>query len=430
MKKIKIYFSFLLLSILTSCTNEEKLAGTIEGNNLDLNTLQGVISSTVNFALTDQEIPVTITLPRTFSDVVTVEVTSTSDTGRRRRSYIEIPANTNTIIGNATSAGGSGGVFINTNCTFELSAISLKTIELGKHYLLSSNKLSIGTGNSSIPAINSTKLQIKLSWLFPSSGDNNLNMLIDRPNIFNYTPTTSNSLARVITVPSTSNLLVGMLVKVVSGTGVFASNTIVESITSPTTFVVNINPITVLNDAIIEGFGNDFNATNSFSTLRIITVPSTLGLAKGMVVAVTSGGGKFAGNTTVFDINSPTTFTVSTNPLVALTNATISASYPDALAPIVSESRVHDISVIDNKNTVNISSPDGEYILKIAPLTLLAGTVDLPYRLIIVKPSGDVEIFNGVYTNINLNSTFKNIIKINKTTNGTNVVFTATNLNP
>ena len=430
MKKIKIYFSFLLLSILTSCTNEEKLAGTIEGNNLDLNTLQGVISSTVNFALTDQEIPVTITLPRTFSDVVTVEVTSTSDTGRRRRSYIEIPANTNTIIGNATSAGGSGGVFINTNCTFELSAISLKTIELGKHYLLSSNKLSIGTGNSSIPAINSTKLQIKLSWLFPSSGDNNLNMLIDRPNIFNYTSTTSNSLARVITVPSTSNLLVGMLVKVVSGTGVFASNTIVESITSPTTFVVNINPITVLNDAIIEGFGNDFNATNSFSTLRIITVPSTLGLAKGMVVAVTSGGGKFAGNTTVFDINSPTTFTVSTNPLVALTNATISASYPDALAPIVSESRVHDISVIDNKNTVNISSPDGEYILKIAPLTLLAGTVDLPYRLIIVKPSGDVEIFNGVYTNINLNSTFKNIIKINKTTNGTNVVFTATNLNP
>ena len=60
------------------------------------------------------------------------------------------------------------------------------------------------------------------------------------------------STGTTITVSSTTNLRVGMPLRVTSGTGVFAANTVITSITSATQFVVSIAPTTALNNASIE----------------------------------------------------------------------------------------------------------------------------------------------------------------------------------
>ena len=74
---------------------------------------------------------------------------------------------------------------------------------------------------------------------------------------------------------------------------------------------------TNLGTVVMTG-GNNLGTT--------ITVSSTTGLIRGSVVSVTSGTGSFASNTTVIQVTSPTTFTVSAQPNVALSNATIRAA--------------------------------------------------------------------------------------------------------
>jgi formylglycine-generating enzyme required for sulfatase activity len=68
----------------------------------------------------------------------------------------------------------------------------------------------------------------------------------------NPTFTSVSSTGTTITVSSTTNLRVGMPLRVTSGTGVFAANTVITSITSATQFVVSIAPTTALNNASIE----------------------------------------------------------------------------------------------------------------------------------------------------------------------------------
>ena len=68
----------------------------------------------------------------------------------------------------------------------------------------------------------------------------------------NPTFTGVSSSGTTITVSNTTNLRVGMPLRVTSGTGVFAANTVITSITSATQFVVSIAPTTALSNASIE----------------------------------------------------------------------------------------------------------------------------------------------------------------------------------
>ncbi len=436
MKNFKIIFSFIVLLTFTlSCTNEEKVVGTIEGNNLEKTPLVGIISTTADYVLTDQKTPITITLPKSFADIVTVEVSSFSDTGRRRRTYIQIPANQTSINSFASAAGGVDGVYDGSKCTFVLSGISLKTTEPGKHYLLTSNELQINTGNSSVPSANSSKLQIRLNWLYPS--DNNLNFLFQKQNgVVTSLITGANSNGTNITVSSTAELVPGMVVKVANVTttsGNFLSNTVITAITSATTFIVNRAPPTAstLTNATIIGYGNNYNDVNAYSVAKDVTVSSTAGLYKGMVLHVLSGTGKFAANTVISEVTSSTTFTLSVTPTTALSGATIVASFADVLAPITTEkNRTHDIATAGTTNIASSSSVQGDYIFKIAPVSLITGTTSLPYRLVIVKPNGELIVYNGVYSDLTLASPFKDVLKVNKTGEGDAAVFTVTNLNP
>lgn len=68
----------------------------------------------------------------------------------------------------------------------------------------------------------------------------------------NPTFTGVSSSGTTVTVSSTANLRVGMPVRVTSGTGAFASNTIISSITNATQLVVSATPTTALSGASIE----------------------------------------------------------------------------------------------------------------------------------------------------------------------------------
>lgn len=63
--------------------------------------------------------------------------------------------------------------------------------------------------------------------------------------------TGASSSGTTITVNSTANLRVGMPVRVSSGTGAFAANTVISSITNSTQFVVSAAPSTALSNATI-----------------------------------------------------------------------------------------------------------------------------------------------------------------------------------
>jgi formylglycine-generating enzyme required for sulfatase activity len=68
----------------------------------------------------------------------------------------------------------------------------------------------------------------------------------------NPTFTGVNSSGTTITVNSTTNLRVGMPIRVTSGAGAFASGTVVSSITNATQFVVSATPTTALSNANVE----------------------------------------------------------------------------------------------------------------------------------------------------------------------------------
>lgn len=93
--------------------------------------------------------------------------------------------------------------------------------------------------------------------------------------------TTASSSGTTITVNSTSKLYPGMSVVVTSGTGSFAANTYVTSITNSTTFVVNQAPSVALSSAEVTGSPNVYITeyavveTNGTVCLLTATVDTT-----------------------------------------------------------------------------------------------------------------------------------------------------------
>jgi formylglycine-generating enzyme required for sulfatase activity len=130
---------------------------------------------------------------------------------------------------------------------------------------------------------------------------------------------TGNTSSTTITVMSTTDLTVGMIVSVTAGTGEFYPNTNVSKVNDATTFDVSTHPLTDLSDeAIVSAYSPD----------KIITVASTSGLRIQMPVSVTAGTGVFSAGTVVSDIIDEFTFHVSALPATHLTGgATVVTAY-------------------------------------------------------------------------------------------------------
>ncbi|MCU0422781.1 MAG: hypothetical protein MUC81_08225 [Bacteroidia bacterium] len=86
----------------------------------------------------------------------------------------------------------------------------------------------------------------------PSNGDAAWVLLKFQVGISNPTFTNASSFGTTVSVSSTANLREGMPVRVTSGTGVFAPNTVILSITNTTQFVVSATPSATLSNATIE----------------------------------------------------------------------------------------------------------------------------------------------------------------------------------
>lgn len=180
MKNFKMLSLFLLAAAFIACENDdEKFSGSPVGTN-NIVTLQAQLDTDVTFALTNQEIDFTITLPQKFADTVNVEVTTISDSGRRVRESVEIRPDSLVKKGKIRAA---GGAIFETNFKMYISGISLQTPEpFGTHYLMTSDVKTILTGNSVIPDQDLNRLKIKLVWE-NAAPENLLELWIGRPTL-------------------------------------------------------------------------------------------------------------------------------------------------------------------------------------------------------------------------------------------------------
>jgi hypothetical protein len=176
--------------------------------NQEIITLDATITSDVEFATNNQDVEFNIVLPRTFKDTATVEVTAVNPQGGRIREKVEIlPGQVSPLEPAKIASPGPGEMFF---AQFELSitAISLRHAEIGKHYLIKSNVLSIETGKAgSITATNATRLSVELVW--PNiSGNNDVALKIQKPSGTIVEPTTQQSGGKLhsIRVANTGNL--------------------------------------------------------------------------------------------------------------------------------------------------------------------------------------------------------------------------------
>ena len=200
---IAIFSSILLYN----CETNEKFTGSPIGNQ-EIITLDATITSDVEFATNNQDVEFNIILPRTFKDTATVEVTAVNPEGGRIREKVEIlPGQVSPLLPAKIASPGPGQMFF---AQFDLSitAISLKHAEIGKHYLIKSNILSIETGKAgSITATNATRLSVELVW--PNiSAENNVALKIQKPSGTIVEPTTQQSGGKLhsIRVANTGNL--------------------------------------------------------------------------------------------------------------------------------------------------------------------------------------------------------------------------------
>lgn len=105
-----------------------------------------------------------------------------------------------------------------------------------------------------------------------------------------YTSTAgATSSGTLVTVGSTTGLVIGMKVEVLSGTGAFAANTTVLSIPSTTTFTVSAAPTTALSgtSTIVRATGSDHQA---FTINVLKNVPQSFKAFTGSPVKVSGTG--------------------------------------------------------------------------------------------------------------------------------------------
>ena len=145
-----------------------------------------------------------------------------------------------------------------------------------------------------------------------------------------YTASGASSASTTVTVSSTVGLYVGMVVKVVSGTGTLPSNTIVTSVSSGS-FVINNVPTVALSGASIKATisGKYVSAAGATNVGATITVGSTSGMYPGMLLSVTAGTGSFDVGTYVASITNSTTFVASQAPSIALSGGAVVTGSPN-----------------------------------------------------------------------------------------------------
>jgi hypothetical protein len=183
---MKIFYKTALLlgvvSWIVGCSTDERFTGSPLDSGLNIVTLEGEVSVDIEptqLVLSGQDLAFTAKLPvnKVFNDTVTVEVTSTAQSGGRTRGYVDIMPGESSGTGKISAVGGS---IYDTTFSLKMTAINLQTVEPGIHYLMTSNSISIRTGSTSVPSAASDRLIIRVVSQNATSTDRFV-LNIDRP---------------------------------------------------------------------------------------------------------------------------------------------------------------------------------------------------------------------------------------------------------
>lgn len=170
-------FSIIIMSALTliaifSCTKEDRFSGSPIGKSEFVN-ISGIVSTDESVLSSNQIFKFTIALPQSFLSDVSVEATTLAPNGSIRKATVVIPAGQTSAIGMISSPQAiSDGSFIQKTDLF-LSAISIKDGILGKQYTISSNKITIELGDTTVDASNTERCIVKFDWQGPYGVDGN-----------------------------------------------------------------------------------------------------------------------------------------------------------------------------------------------------------------------------------------------------------------
>jgi hypothetical protein len=192
--------------------------------------------------------------------------------------------------------------------------------------------------NNSISNDLSTKDSVRISKTLPgfliSSIISNANNNLGKPT---WTAITSaGSTGKIVNVANTTNLKVGNLIKLVSGSGDIGVSNMVESIVSATQFTLKNNmTVNVGSGAVLRAYFVPQNTFTSYTSAAgatniatLVTVSSTVGLAEGMLLRMVSGTGTLKAGTVVSKIINNQNFVISQTPTVNLANSAVIGANP------------------------------------------------------------------------------------------------------
>ncbi|MFZ4545154.1 MAG: beta strand repeat-containing protein, partial [Saprospiraceae bacterium] len=271
-----------------------------------------------------------ISLPSVGNHKIIYQNSSVLSLGNVFDPNLELVFDGNTLTTSTTKSFGNVSLINNSNINMAGAAPQIKNlfVEFGSTLAgpigASSNFISIKSGGSVL--INGTFRAGKNGGLgsttsiFASAFTVTATAALTTSNIVNMTgASTATPPGFTVTGNSNAGIIVGSACVVTAGTGAFAANTYVRTVTSTNRFTSSVVATTVLAAATVR------------TTLYTVTCNSTAGLYQGAPISVFSGAGALATGTLVTSIISPTSFSISalpTTPIAAGTIFTVSPSAP------------------------------------------------------------------------------------------------------
>lgn len=379
MKNFKILLFAVLLGVFfTSCDDDDdKFAGTPVGV-MPIETVTATLSTDATFALPGQEINFTATLPASFravvKDTVTVQCTIYTMGGGVRNASVDILPGQDSGTEKISVPGG-GGTF-DLNFDMKLTAINLKKVVPGKHFLLTSNTINIPSGNSVVPTTNDKRLKISIDWEEIST-PRKVRVKVERVGLTTVTLTTGTG-----------------------GSGTLRINGTPFTVPFSTDLATTAANFVTAQSAALAAIGVTVTSVGTDLYLAYSGVSPLVTFTNGGVRALVYGEA-YVGSVT----DNPKTYFLSASKLGTTSEGISTSSVPVTVPqPIFTPSPY--------------AYNPGTYVFKIGVVRaddMEAPVVDLKYRIVVRFPNGDLKVYNGVYNALSVASGFKTVLSVTKT---------------
>ncbi|HOZ74806.1 MAG TPA: hypothetical protein PLS51_03605 [Flavobacterium sp.] len=386
MKRIKLLLLAVFAgSTLISCDDDDdKFTGSPVGV-LPFETVTATVSTDATFALPGQEINFTATLPESFRavvmDTVTVQATIYSMGGGVRNASVDILPGSNSGTEKISVPGG-GGTF-DLNFDMKLTAINLKRVVPGKHYLLTSNTINVASGSTGVPTTNDKRLKISIDW-------------------------ENKTIVRKVRVKAERIGLTTVTLLGTGGSGTLRVNGNAFPVPFSTDLATTAANFVTAQSAALSALGVTATSVGTDLYLSYSGTSPLVTFTNGGVRAFVYGEA-YVGSVTDW----PKTYFLSASKLGTTSEGISTSSVP-----------------VTTPNPIYTPSPyaynPGTYAFKIGVVQaadLEAPSVDLKYRIVVKFPNGETKIYNGVYNAMSVASGFKTVLAVTKTGTGDSVTY-------